>query len=210
MAAARFPDDVNIAGDLTIGGEIKPLRPRSSLEQDNNAVYAIPMESWRVWDAMATNLPGTAAADDLALVGGTFGTGCPSIQTGDLKNAGATTRYARALWQLPPEYVAGQSVTIRLSAGMVTTVASTAATVDLEVYQSARDTLKTGSDLCATAAQSINNLTFADKDFEITATGLEPGDWLDIRLAITVNDTGTGTAVIGCVGAAEPLLDIKG
>jgi hypothetical protein len=163
-----------------------------------------------VWDALATNLPGTSATDDLALTGGTFGTGTPSIQTSDLKNAGATTRYARCTVELPPEYVAGETVTIRLHAGMITTAASASATADLEVYLSNREFLVDGSDLCATAAQSINNTTLADKDYTITATSLAPGDILDIRLAIAVSDTATATAVIGCVGSCELLLDIKG
>lgn len=150
------------------------------------------------------------STDDLRLVGGTFATGVPSIQTGDLKNAGATTRYARVQVQLPPEYVAGETVSIKVNAGMVTTVASASATIDFEVYKSDRGILISGSDLCATAAQSINSTTFADLTFNITATSLSPGDILDIKMAIAVNDSATVTSVIGCAGSVELLLDIKG
>lgn len=150
------------------------------------------------------------SADDLRLVGGTFATGVPSIQTGDLKNAGSTTRYARFSVELPPEYVAGQAVSVRLHAGMLTTVASTAATVNVEAYKSNKESLVSGGNLYTGAAQTINSLTFADKDFSLTATSLAAGDRLDVRIAILVNDTGTGTAVIGCIGSPEMLLTIKG
>lgn len=210
-APVLIPTSLRVEGDLTYSGNLYPPSPRSSLAQENLAVYPIPIVDWRVWDAMHTNLPGTGATDDLAVIGGTFGTGVPSIQTGDLKNAGATTRYARCQVQLPPEYVAGETVTIRVYAGMVTTIASTSATIDFEVWKSDRGILVSGSDLSTTtAATTINSVTFGNKDFVITATSLSPGDILDIRMAIAVSDTATATPVIGCAGSVELLIDIKG
>lgn len=204
---ARLPNVV-IEGNLIVGGTM-PLTARSSLIQDAIQRYPIPWTDWRVWDAVATNLPGTAASDDLALIGGTFGTGTPAIQTGDLKNAGSTSRYARCQIALPAEYDTAETVVIRAHAGMVTTVASSAATIDFEVYRSNSEA-GLGSDLCTTAATTINSLTYADKDFTISAATLSRGDVLDIRMTILVNDSGTGTAVIGSVGAIELLCDIKG
>jgi hypothetical protein len=170
--------------------------------------FTIPWTAWRVWDAVQTNLPGTPATDDLGLIGGTFATAPPSIQTGDLKAAGATTRYARAQVELPWDYEAGQSVTLRFHAGMVTTISDGTATLDVEAYESDEE-VGISADLCATAAQSINSLTFADIDFTITPTTLAAGDMLDVRIAIAINDTATGTAVIGCVGAAKLLCDVR-
>lgn len=211
MAAPTiFPGDVQIQGNLQVNGTRTPTFARSELTQENLAVYPLQHTDWRVWDAVQTNLPGTGATDDLAIIGGTLGTGVPSIQTGDLKAAGATTRYARIQFQLPPEYVAGETVTLRANAGMVTTVADTSATIDFQVYKSDRGILISGSDICATSATTINSLTFGNKDFTITAATLSPGDILDIRMAIAVNDAATGTAVIGCAGSIEMLLDIRG
>ena len=204
-----FTGDVQIQGDLTLLGELSPPLARTSLLQEDNARYKIQPTDWRVHDAMQTNLTGTGNTDDLALVSGTLGTAAPSIQTGDLKAAGATTRYARCLMQLPYSYVAGQTVTLRVKAGMLTTVADTSATIDFQVYRAGDDT-SVGSDICATAATSINSLTFANKDFTITPTTLNPGDTLDVRMAIAVNDAATVTAVIGTAGAVELLLDVQG
>jgi len=208
--AAQFPGDVLVLGNLQYTGSLLPGVARSGLTQDTSQSYWLPWDGFRVWDAVATNLPATPASDDLGLIGGTWGTGVPSIQTGDLKAAGSTTRYARCQFQLPPEYVTGTGLVLRLHAGMITTIAGTAATVDVEVYKSGKEFLVSGSDLCATAATSINSTTLADKDFAITGTGLVAGDQLDIRIAILVNDAASGTNVIGCIGSAEILLSIRG
>jgi hypothetical protein len=67
-----------------------------------------------------------------------------------------------------------------------------------------------GSNLYTDAAVSINSTTLADKTFTINGTGLAAGDWLDIRMAVAVNDAATGTAVTGIVGDVALRLDIKG
>lgn len=211
MAYAQIVNgDLLVQGAILATGGITQTIARSNFTQEANIAYVLPWTGFRKHDAYDTNLSSTSATVYLALVGGTFGTGVPSLQTSDLKNAGSTPRYARCQFVLPPEYVAGQSITVRLHAGAITTIASTTITVDCECYKSGKEFLVSGSDLCVTSAQSVNSLTFADKDFTITPTGLAAGDELDIRLAILVNDTGTGTAVIGCIGQAAVLLSIKG
>lgn len=205
----RLEGDVEITGNLTLGGNLTPGPSRSNLIQEDLAVYPIPFTSLRVHDALQTVLPGTSASDDLGLYGGTFGTSQPLVRTADLKAAGATTLYARTQVQLPVEYVAGQTVTLSITGGMVTTVAGVTATVDAEVFKVGKDNTL-GSDICATSAQSINSLTHAAKSFTITPTLLNPGDVLDIRIAVAVNDAATATAVIAALGGIDLLCDIKG
>lgn len=172
--------------------------------------YTIPPTVWRKWDELHTNLPGTAATDDLALVGSTtFGTDGPHISAGDLKAAGATTRRMRALIPLPAEYVAGQTVSLRFSAGMDTNPADTSCTIDVEAHLH-DDEQGVGSDICATAAQSMNSTTFADKTFEITPTTLAAGAVLDVRVSITCTDAATGTEVEPVIGRSTLLCDTKG
>jgi hypothetical protein len=204
-----YNGDVQIQGNLTVTGT-KPLIARSGLIQDAEAEHDIPFESWRVFDAYQTVLPGTSTGDDLGLYGGTFGTATPAVKTYDLKNAGATNVRARFRVQLPPWYDTGETVKIRFNAGMETTVASASATVDVEAYKTAGDGLVSGSDLVTTSATTINSLTLANKDFLLTSTALAPGDWLDCRVTIAINDSATATAVIGKIGKASLLLDIKG
>ena len=218
----RIEGDLQVTGHLSAATQTIPASSvtnasvaadaaiaRSKLAQTVLASYLVPWTAFRVWDAYHTVLPGTSATDDLALIGGTFATGSPSIQTSDLKGLGAITRYARFSIQLPPEYEDGETVVIRAHAGMLTTVADTSATIDFEVYESNSEA-GISADLCATAATTINSLTLADKDFTITASGLSAGDWLDVRMTLVVNDGATGTVVQGIVGAVELLCDIKG
>lgn len=211
METQRIPNDCIVDGTFSAAGAISFAAglTRSELQQEDLAEYAVPLTDCRVWDALQTNLPGTSAADDLGLIGGTFGAASPSLQTYDVKAAGAVTLRCRLQMRLPVEYQAGETVRIRLHAGMKTTVADTTCTVDVEAYKSDKEA-GIGSDLVTDAAQSINSLTFADKDFNLTPTALEPGDVLDVRLSIACNDAATATAVIGCIGGITLACDIKG
>jgi len=181
---------------------------RASIVQEDLARYPILTSQLRVWDAPSTvAVAATAANDDLAVVYNTFGTAGPTVETGDLKAAGATTRKVGFQVALPPEYVDGETLTLRVNAGMKTTVSDGTATVDAEVVNLTDDAT---SDICATAAQSINSLTAADKDFTITPTDCEAGDLLAVVLSVAVNDSSTGTAVIGQINSIALLADIKG
>lgn len=206
-----LPGDLIVAGDLRVNGAVNPKIAKGNLILlAELQAFPIPLTDFRVWDAMQTLLPGTPSADDLGLVGGTFGTATPSIRTEDLKALGATNQRARFLVQLPWEYVAGETVTLRFQAGMITTVAGTSATLDCEAYKLQDDPDDAiGSDLVTTSATSINSLTFASTDFVITPTSLSPGDILDVRVTIAVNDGASGTAVIAAITSAKLLADVR-
>ncbi len=208
MAGARVEGDLLVEGALRIAGT-KPGYTRSEQATESGTVYTVPHERWRVWDAHQTNLPGTPATDDLGLVVGTWGTNVPSIQTEDLKAAGATNKRAGLIFILPPEFVAAGNISIRAYAGMLTTVADTTATIDFELYKSARDNLVSGSDLVTTAATTINSLTFANKTFTVNGASLSPGDILHVRMTLAINDAASGTTVKGCVGDFAFLMDTK-
>lgn len=169
----------------------------------------IPLEDMRVWDAFQTSLPTTAATDDLGLIPGTWGTDAVVIQTSDSKATSVTQR-ARFSYRLPENYVDGDPISVVAYAGMKTTVASTSATVDFEVYKKDDSTGLVGSDLVTTSATTINSLTAAAKAFVITPTGLVNGDELDIRVTIAITDGATATAVIGRIMKCYILLSVKG
>jgi hypothetical protein len=181
---------------------------RSALTQQDLVPYTIPLEAYRVWDAKATLPPTSAGTDDLGLITGTVGTDAPRFRTGDAK-ATTVTQKTGFQFVLPAEYVAGETITLRLIAGMITTISDGTATIDANAYK-VGDTGAVGSDLVATAATTINSLTAANKDFTITPTGLVAGDVLDIVVTIAITDSATATAVIGQLNKAQLLLDIKG
>ena len=135
-----------IEGDLYVNGAIIPTSltlpanavvnasvdanaaiARTKLAQDALKKYPIDPGSLFVWDAPATKLPGTSSSDDLGFYAATFGCAAPLVRTFDVKNTTTTCR-ARILIPLPAEYDAGETIQVRVSAGMVTTVASSSAT----------------------------------------------------------------------------------
>ncbi len=182
--------------------------PRSALTEDELTYLPVLLTDLRVHDAIGSPIPAAAADDDLGLISGTFGTDAPTVQTSDAK-ATTVTQRLRFKAALGPEYVAGHDVKLRITAGMITTVSDGTATVDVECYKDDGDG-GISADLCATAAQDMNNLTKADYTFTITATNLEAGDVLDFRVTIAITDGATGTAVIGEISAMGLLEDIKG
>lgn len=181
---------------------------RSALTQDDLAEYVVKLSDCKVHDAMATTLTGTANNDDMAYITGTPGTDAPTLQGVDF---GGTTSDEKCAFEfvLPPEYVAGQTITLAVTASMVTTVSDGTATIDAECWV-ADDAGAVGSDICATAAQSINSLTPATKSFTITPTSRAPGDRLIIRLSFAGSDTGDAGVMIPEIQKVALLLDIKG
>lgn len=210
MGTVRVPSDVTTKFEgPVVMTNTKPAYARSDLALDSNKIYALDMSLWRVWNDSDAVLPDPSAADDLGYITGTFGTDAPYVETRDMDSLGATTLYGRFSVQLPAEYEAGESVTLRFSCGMITNVADNSCTIDIEAYKADREG-GIGADICATAATSINSLTFADVDFTITPTTLSAGDWLDVRVAIATNDAATGAEVKARIGSAELLCDVKG
>lgn len=201
-----YPGEGTIVNSMVSAGA---AIARSKLQQNALQKYIVPWSAFRVHDAIETLLPQPSANDDFGWPPTqTFGTVAPYLRSYDLKTLTQAV-YARAQFYIPPEYDSGQTITLRIRAGMVTTVAGTSATIDAEVHKADRDGA-VGADICATAAKSCNTLVTADYDFTITPTGIVPGDWFDFRLALSVVDAATGTAVIGCVYEVAFLLDIRG
>lgn len=209
MTTLRIPTNVQVQGNITWTGD-GPVYPRRLLQQEPLASYLLPWSGWTKHDEPHTRLPGAAGSDYLGLIGTSFGTSVPALSAGNLETAGATTRYARCQWQLPPEFDAGQTMLIRCHAGLVTTVSDGTATLDVEAFKADREGGKTGADLISTAAIDINETSLEDRDFTVDTTSLAPGDWIDLRLAVAVNDTATGTNVDPLIGEVAALIDIRG
>lgn len=181
---------------------------RGDWKLEELAAHTVDLTSLRVHDALDTNLPSTAANDDMALVTGTPGTNAPTLQGVDFGGA-STDEKAGFCFPLPLNYASGETITIRCHAGMLTTVSDGTATLDCEVWPDDGDGT-VSSDICATAAQDINSLTLADIDFSITPTGLSAGDMLFVRLTFGGSDTGNAGVMIPTITKISVLLDSRG
>lgn len=197
--------DVAIIGP-TVVAATPTTYSRSQLAQDDLQPYAIPMEQARIHDNIVANLGATAiSADDLILTAGTFGTDAVKITATDFGGTSAT-QYARFRVPVPVEYVAGQTINLRINAGMVTTVADTSCFLDVECFRMAAPS----TDICATAQQSMNSLSAANLDFVLTPTNVVPGDILDIRVKIAGVDGGNAGVITPTINSITLLADIKG
>jgi len=161
--------------------------------EPRTATTRIPLINCRVWDAVMTGIPTSAATDDIGITAGTWATAAPKLTGGDVK-ATSSSRFTRFQYVIPEGFdVLSPSLTLRINCGMETTVSDTSCTIDAVVYENVLSVI--GSDLCTTAAQSMNSLTASNKDFTIASAGLVAGDILDVRLNITYVDAATATAV---------------
>lgn len=201
-------DEVEVRGGLRVAGLYEGTIRRTNMQLEL-AAFELPLTGFRVHDAFHTLLPAVGASDDLGLATGTYGVGLPYLSSRDLNAAGATTHYARILFELPVEYLPGGTIEIRLVGGMLTSVASVSATLDAEAFFSADDTLVSGSDLVTTSAQSINSLTFAEVSFVVTPTSRQPSDLLDLRIAF-IGNSATASSHFAAISRADMILQVKG
>ena len=212
MPVINSNETVTVRGALDVSSGTLTLKEgqiaKSKLAQQNNDLIAVPLTDLRVHDALSSLLPATAAADDLGLVSGTYGTDGPLLKTSDAK-ATTVTQYARVLVPIDDLWVTGETYQVRIIAGMDTTISDGTATVDLQAFVPDGDGA-VGTDICATAAQSINSLTTANFDFTITTTSLTDGDILDLRITVAITDAATGTAVYGQIYGIQIMRDTKG
>ena len=223
MRRNQIGGDLDVTGTITAGGIVLPdnaVRSDATIQPGANiattklaqrVLASIPLrvEDWRVHDDPRAVLPNAAGgADDLYLDDGTWGTNAWVLKSDD---AGGTTvtQYAARSCALPFEYEDGATVTIRLP-GAMGVISDGTATVDLEVYASDGDgTLS--ADLCATAAQSINSTTWANKDFVITPTTLTASMVLFLRIAVAITDAGDAAPDIAArIGDAALLCNTRG
>ncbi len=116
--------------------------------------------------------------------------------------AESATSADSAVWEtvLPPWYVAGNDVTVTISAGLTGTGTAGTCTVAAAAYLcTAR---LQGSNLIATAAQAITG-TAADKAFVITGATLSPGARLMLKVTTSVQETGGVATLAAQVGSIK-------
>jgi hypothetical protein len=196
------------AGGLIAVSRIPAMSGRSGLTTDAAAVYNVRLTELGVTATMA--LLGASAgtpAGAFGLTPGTFGSASPKL-IGEAASGNAKSDTARFQSRLPVEYVAGGNVTVRVKA-RVTGLVQVAETIDVSGCYKSDGAAGIGSDLCATAAQTLT-ATFANYDFTITPTTLNPGDLLDIQLTGALDDTGATNNKLIEIGAVQLLLDVKG
>ena len=158
---------------------------RTKLATDTTQKYALDVVS----DAGAALL----AAETAGTFNRSIAANVQLIQ-GEITDNETEASVGYAQFTLPPEYVAAGAVVLRIPCKVVLTAAAVdnGSTIDAEVFES-DGAGAVGADICATAAQTFAALdTWYNKDFTVTATGLLPGDVLNIKITATIIDSEAG------------------
>lgn len=138
--------------------------------------------SWGVHDAPGSSLPAVSGNDDLGILDNTYGTNAPVLNNTEATPS-SSTRYARKQVVVPADYKAGTNLTLDLV--VTEQVAATTATLDVECYRQASP----AADICATAAIDVTGNSATVNSFTLTGTNVVAGDVLDIRVAVTLDDS---------------------
>lgn len=164
---------------------------------------AIPLNRAVKVAAIKDALGDTATAGVLGLADAE---GSPLL--GTTTNGGSTATAsdtALFLVTVPADYVPGGKIGVRARC-KVSAARNASATVDIFAKEHG-DSL--GSDVCATAAQSINSTTLEWKYFSITPTGFIPG-LTTLSLTITLATDDTGAAANGAASCTQLALEYEG
>jgi hypothetical protein len=176
--------------------------PRADLAEDALATFELPITYG--WLDSTTKAPLYTPGSGL-LSHGAVGTGVYGL-LGTAANASteATTNTIR--FTLPENYVAAGDVTFVVTAKC--TGAPETLTVDAVIKEVNTTAGTVGSDICATAIQTITS-SFVAYSFTVTATGLVAGDVLQIELNTNVI-IAAGTDAIMQISNAAVKCDVKG
>lgn len=180
---------------LQTDGSWKTVDASNPVSNPTTRVFPIAPTSWRKSAALKDALDDAAGTSLLGLADAQG-----SLIVSSSTNNTSVTEKAACYVALPSNYQAGGTLTLRLR-GSVSVARTASCTIDAVVKKLGDAGL--GSDICETAAQSINSTTAANKDFVITPTGLVAGDVLMVEVTIVNNDTGGSTGGVATMQAAS-------
>ena len=218
--ATRFDGDVVIGGDLaastmtladasvtnaTVAAAAAIVR--SKLAEDSAAVYRIPLQTCRSNTGLV--LDATGGDTLFSIANGGYGVGTLTLKGEEAISETETTTLSFE-FPLPPEYIAGDTITLAATVKVDESEDgnATTETVDAACYELADDGT-VGSDLIGTAAQTITTDGFVTYTWTVTAAAVSPGDKLIFFLQTIVTED-AGTAIYAVIGNIEVRLDIRG
>ncbi|MCP4585327.1 hypothetical protein [Pseudoalteromonas sp.] len=199
-------DDLYVKGTFEVDGavSIDAGLNRAELTQENLAVYTIPLSDVLVSDGSTLSSADTEDSGHHYISYSTGGL----ILMGNSPNSDTQTDVSIVQFSMPPEYVDGETVTIRLYAEY--TADGDTKTIDVSAYEfSVSDgSAVDGTDLCSTAAGTLSS-DGSVFNFTVTPTNLAAGDVLIFTVTTAFEDD-NGTTGEAQIDAIQVLLDIKG
>ncbi len=169
--------------------------------------FVIPMAALRATGTLQQlgNTAGTPTGA-MGITAGSHGSASPLAVTESASGA-SVTNLARFELVVPPEYIDGDPITVRVRC-RESAASTVGATINLEAHESDGGG-GVGADICATDPQDIDT-TFTDYDFTLTPTNVVAGDVIDCELTMVVNDTGGSVGAVGQIGKVTVLPGVIG
>ncbi|MGA2501828.1 MAG: hypothetical protein ABSH20_29150 [Tepidisphaeraceae bacterium] len=175
--------DVDISGAFKVNGAAAAFGSSSA-----DGLFATPLMMNAMKTVAGLQMTGSASSTNWGLVytpaTGTYLTGTPT-------SSGSSSDVAAYDFVLPPNYVAGTNVTVKVAC-YYTNTSSTASveTVAAAAYLNNTTAGTQGSTLIATAAQNCPITTAAFQTFTITGTSLVPGSYLTLTFSAAMTNAG--------------------
>jgi len=183
--------------------------PRSNIETEASVRYQIPLMSWRDFDGSAMKVAGESpTTSDFYIVAPGMGAGTRYIRGADAISNTKTSTTQREFC-LPPEYVAGTDIELKIHIRYTGAGTAGTKTIDAEVYE-LTDAGAVGADLNGDAIEDMT-ASFADTaGFTIDGSGLVAGDMLMIVIQAVLQETVGSDTIHVEIGSIELQLGIKG
>lgn len=112
---------------------------------------------------------------------------------GETAQNNTKTDAAMTTFVLPPNYVAGQDVTVTVNAKLAGSGTPGTKTIAVAAYESSQAGVD-GANLVATAAAALSTSN-ADYPFVISGAALVPGDEVQISVTAVIQETGNSTTI---------------
>lgn len=175
---------------------------RSDLIEDALQAYGIPIHLIKAADGADLALAETAGDHFISLAANVW------LLEGEEAISETEVSVSNFQFVLPPEYVSGGDVKLRLKHQCTGAGTNGASTIDVEAYEQTGNGA-VGADLCTTVAQTVAKDSWTTSDFVITATGLVAGDILNFKITTSIIES-AGSALAAQIDGIAVLLDVKG
>jgi hypothetical protein len=196
----------NATGTVALVGSVNINR--SDLIEDALQPYGIPVFSLVQTTGIPLAVTETAGNFNLSVAANVY------TAVGEVTDNETETSVVQFQFVLPPEYVTGGDVSIRIPCAIVViggAPTNNGSTIDVAVYEQGSGAV--GSDLSTTTAAATFAAisTWYNKDFVITPTALVAGDILNVVITGVAidNEAGAGSMQLK-LDPPRVLLDIKG
>lgn len=204
LGNASFPTTLTGSTITIPNGKIA----RAALAQETG-VYRIRPDELRLGTGAPMSISVVASTHRLVLSG--YGSSGGVIIMGNAANNNTRTDTSLFYFRLPPEYVAGGTVTVRICQTYYEQGgnAPETKTLTIDAREISPGGSAVGGNLYAGGDQTLTD-TGTDYDLTISPTDLAPGDMIQIYFRTAISESGAGGDNTVVIGGIEMRINVKG